>query len=253
MLKVITILVTVLALAAGAALAEEVEFKTSDGFVLKGEYQGARPGAPTVLLMHQLGSDHREFKGLAALFAEAKVNVLSYDARGHGESVWKSGKKVTYKQFDDQAFAAMTKDIDAALAFLKENKGLDGAPVGLVGSSIQSSTALLYASNHPEITTLTMLSPGIGYHNIDTAGPMKEYGKRPVFIAVSRGDEYSAESAANLVDMASGTKRIEVMDGPAHGVAMFAKNPKLSRLVVDWTTARLAEATPKGKKQGGGK
>ncbi len=223
-----------------AAGAEKVSFDTSDGFFLKGEYYPGKAGGPVVLLLHQLGSTHSDFTALAKLLQSKGMNALAYDARGHGESTMKGGKKVTYKDFDRRDFLNMTEDIAASLRFLKEKKGVDNTPVGIVGASIQSTTGLIFAASHPEVRALVLLSPGLGYHDIDTLKPMKEYGKRPVFIVAGEDDLYSFESANELNKAAVGEKKLEVyINNAGHGAQMFPKAPELPLHIADWLSTHL--------------
>ncbi len=229
------------AFAAGGKV-EHVAFTTQDGFFLKGDYYPGRPGGPVVLLLHQLGSTRADYAGLARLLQSRGMNALAYDARGHGESTIKGGepvRTVTWEDFSNRDFLDMTKDITAALKFLREKKGVGKAPVGIVGASIQSSTALVYAASHPEVKALALLSPGLGYHDIDTLRPMKRYGRRPVFIAASEEDTYSLESAKRLDNIASGDKKFEIYRGAGHGAKMFPNAPMLPAHIADWLSAHL--------------
>jgi pimeloyl-ACP methyl ester carboxylesterase len=226
--------------AAKPASAQQVTFTTTDGFILKGTLYPGRPGAPIILLLHKLGSNRSEFTALAKLLQERGFNTLEYDARGHGESTaTKDGRNLTYETFSTADFENMTLDIDAALKFLRGEKKIKNAPVGIVGASIQSSTGLLYASKHPEVRALVMLSPGLSYHDIDTVGPMKVYGPRAVFIAASIEDSYSYKSAKELYETARGPKKKEILSDAGHGVDMFRKEVGLPGKISDWLMANL--------------
>ncbi len=219
---------------------EAVSFKTRDGYELKGDwFPAVGKGAPVALLLHQLGTNRSEMLGLAKVLQQKGISALAYDARGHGESTAKDGKKVTYESFQKQDFEDMTLDIDAALAFLRQQKKTGKVPAAIVGASIQSSTGLIYASKHPDIKALVMLSPGLDYHGIDTAGPMQAYGKRPVFIASSIEDAASYKASKDLEKIAEGPKkRVTISDG-GHGAAMFRKDPRLMEEVAGWLKGEL--------------
>ena len=217
---------------------QEITVRTPDGWLLRGTYYPGKPGSPLILLMHKLGSNRSEFAGLAKALNERGYNVAAWDARGHGESTSLNGEKVTFESFSDKDFENMTVDIAAVLKYLHQ-KGVGQGPIGLVGASIQSSTGLLYAAKHPEVKALVLLSPGLGYHNIDTTRPMKEYGDRPVFMAASTEDEASYESVKTLEQLAAGPKKIVILTDAGHGAQMFQKDPKLLVQVTDWLTANL--------------
>ncbi len=216
------------------AAATQVSFKTADGFTLVGEFYRGMPGKPAVLLLHQLGTDHTEFTGLAQQLQARGFNVLAYDARGHGKSTKKDGQSVSWESFDQAGFLDMTKDIEAALKFLREKEKISVARVGIVGASIQSSTGLIYASTHPAVRALVMLSPGLSYHGLDTTAPMKLYGDRPAFFAASTEDAPSYEAAGVLSHMAKGPKELEILSNAGHGAAMFKKEPGLQDKVTAW-------------------
>jgi pimeloyl-ACP methyl ester carboxylesterase len=217
---------------------QEITVQTPDGWHLRGTYYPGKPGSPLILLMHKLGSNRSEFIGLAKALNARGYNVAAWDARGHGESTWLDGKRVTYESFSDKDFENMTIDIAAVLKYLRQ-KGVGNGPIGLVGASIQSSTGLLYAAKHPEVKALVLLSPGLSYHNIDTTRPMKEYGARPVFMAASTEDEASYESVKRLEQIAAGPKKTVILTDAGHGAQMFQKDPKLLVQVTDWLTANL--------------
>ncbi len=217
----------------------EITVHTPDGWTLHGTYYPGKTGRPIILLMHKLGSDRSEFIGLAGALNAKGYNVAAYDARGHGESVFKNGEKITFESFSDKDFEDMTIDIGAVLKYLRQSGAGNKAPVGLVGASIQSSTGLIYAARHPDVKALVMLSPGLAYHNIDTTLPMKEYGKRPVFFAASREDAASCAAVGELYKLAQGKKKEIILSDAGHGAQMFQGDPKLLAQVVDWLDANL--------------
>lgn len=217
-----------------ASYVEEARFLTVDGYELAGSYYQGKSGASAVLLLHQLGSDKGEMQGLAYELQGRGFNVLLYDARGHGQSVMKAGRKVTWKSFSDRDFEDMALDIDAAVWYLEGRTGQSATKLGIVGASIQSSTGLVYASRHDSVKALVMLSPGLDYRGIDTIGPMGLYSGRPLFMVASRGDERSAEAMDRLGFIAGGKAKVFLLDGKAHGVSMLGTFPGLPDKVANW-------------------
>jgi len=222
-----------------ASYVEDARFLTVDGYELAGSYYQGTTGAPSVLLLHQLGSDRGEMQGIAYELQGRGFNVLAYDARGHGQSVMKAGRKVTWKSFGDRDFEDMALDIDAAVWYLEGRTGQRAAKLGIVGASIQSSTGLLYASRHDSVKALVMLSPGLDYRGIGTIGPMGLYSGRPLFMAASRGDERSADAMDRLGFIAGGKAKVFLLDGKAHGVSMFGTYPALPGKVASWLRKNL--------------
>jgi pimeloyl-ACP methyl ester carboxylesterase len=238
---VVWIAVVLLAAVMGSSAAhasEEVSFTTDDGFKLVGDFYDAGAGAPVVILLHQLGSDRSEMRSFISLLTNNGFTVLAYDARGHGQSTEKNGKTVSWKDFGDYDFADMGLDISAAVDFLDLREGR-GYKLGLLGSSIQSSTALVYAANHEDVAALVMLSPGLDYKGIDTRGPMSLYSGRPVFMAASNGDQTSFESMTALKVLAGDKCIAYEVNGDAHGVALCDSDPTLNLKIEDWLARQL--------------
>lgn len=92
------------------------------------------PGPP-VLLLHGLAGHLGEWDDLAARWESSGRRVVSYDARGHGEST---------RRPPSVSRAAHVED---AVTLLRE---LDLAPAILVGQSLGGHTAMLLAADHPE-------------------------------------------------------------------------------------------------------
>jgi pimeloyl-ACP methyl ester carboxylesterase len=62
-------------------------WRAADGLSLAGEVTGA-VGCPTVVLLHGGGQTRHSWAGAASALVSAGYRVISYDARGHGESDW---------------------------------------------------------------------------------------------------------------------------------------------------------------------
>lgn len=96
---------------------------TSDGLVLRGRWRQAERPRATVVVAHgfSAGRDEPAIVALAADLLESGYNVLTYDARGHGESEGRSG-------------VGSVEHLDVASA--AHRAGVEGAPVVLVGISM---------------------------------------------------------------------------------------------------------------------
>jgi pimeloyl-ACP methyl ester carboxylesterase len=219
---------------------ENVSYPASDGFAINATYIRGEAGAPLVLLLHQLGSDRLEYGALAGELNGRGMHILMPDARGHGESVKRDGVETYWDGFGDDEFESMRLDIEAALGYARHELGLQGARLGIVGSSIQSSTALLYSENDDKVGALVLLSPGLAYRGIDTARPMRGYSGRPVFMAASEGDARSRDAVRELAPLAGRASECRIADGTAHGVGMFESDPRLMKDIADWLEDRLS-------------
>jgi uncharacterized protein len=104
----------------GAAY-EEVEFRTSDGLLLKGWYIHSRNGAAVISFPGRAASQKR-----AKLLARHGYGVLLFDRRGEGES-----------EGDPNLFGWQgERDIHAAVAFLQGRPDVDPERIGGIGLSV---------------------------------------------------------------------------------------------------------------------
>jgi hypothetical protein len=104
----------------GAAY-EEVEFRTSDGLLLKGWYIESRNGAAVISFPGRAGSQSR-----AKMLARHGYGVLLFDRRGEGES-----------EGDPNLLGWQgERDIHAAVKFLQSQPDVDPRRIGGIGLSV---------------------------------------------------------------------------------------------------------------------
>jgi dienelactone hydrolase len=100
---------------------EDVEFRTSDGLLLKGWYIESRNGAAVISFPGRASSQER-----AKLLAKHGYGVLLFDRRGEGES-----------QGDPNLFGWQgERDIHAAVAYLQTRPDVDSERIGGIGLSV---------------------------------------------------------------------------------------------------------------------
>src|SRR5438874_7319256 len=95
---------------------------------------GGAPGEPPIVLLHQSLARSEDWENIFPRLA-TRYRTIAYDARGHG----KSGRATDYTL---RAFA------DDALRVLRE---IAKAPAVLVGHSLGALTALIAASEAPDL------------------------------------------------------------------------------------------------------
>ena len=118
------------------AFGPEVTFRTSDGLDLRGWFR--RSDGPGIVIAHGGGGDRMGSLPHAEMLADEGFSVLVYDSRGRGES---EGKH-------NAVGWLWPRDIDAAVAFMRERVG---GRVGVVGLSTGADAALLAAEDNPDI------------------------------------------------------------------------------------------------------
>ncbi|MFL5840166.1 MAG: alpha/beta fold hydrolase, partial [Thermoleophilaceae bacterium] len=111
---------------------------------LEGERAGS--GVP-VILLHGLTATRRYVLMGSRYLARAGVELIAFDARGHGSS----GPAPDPRAYE---YADMVGDLETVVATA-------GTPVVLVGNSMGAATAAAYALEHPEhVAALVQITPG---------------------------------------------------------------------------------------------
>jgi pimeloyl-ACP methyl ester carboxylesterase len=221
--------------------ARDVDIPTEDGFTLRGTlHPGATPDAPAVVLVHQVGSARAEWATLVrALREEPALTVLTFDLRGHGESTRGPRGEVSFGGFDTDAWSATSADVAAAVGYL----GSPACPVhprriGLVGASIGATAAIRSAVGDRNLDPIVLLSPGRAYRGVDGILVATDLGPRSVLAVSARDEADSVETGAALARITHG--RARVVDGAAHGVALFAADETLLEAVTSFVREGLA-------------
>ena len=100
--------------------------RTQDEWNIAAFYRpAAEPEQKTVLLLHDIGKDHTAFAAFAEKIAEKGMGYLALDFRGHGGSTkyGSAQEPVLYNSFAkegvDNDYNKMTRDVDAAMEYLK--------------------------------------------------------------------------------------------------------------------------------------
>ena len=104
-----------------------IQFEGRDGNRLSGERVGD-PSAPPLILMHGGGQTRHAWAGTALRLAAAGYHVVSYDARGHGDSTWSDS--------GDYTPDALIDDLRAVVRTFPESPVLIGASMGGMTSMV---------------------------------------------------------------------------------------------------------------------
>lgn len=217
-----------------------------DGLVLKGTLympDGAKESPPVIILLPMMANDRSSWGEFPKKLMVAGYAVLALDQRGHGESVWKGKKKVSYTQFSNSEFAKMVTDLDAVMENLYRQRVLDTSRVAIFGASIGANVALVYASKHSNVKPVVLLSPGLDYRGLATEDAAASYGKRPALIVVSKGDGYAALSSQQLAEKIGASATLKIYEGSQHGTRLFAEQKEFAPFLFGWITANFPVAT----------
>lgn len=126
-------------------------------------YEHHRRGAPTVVLLHEMGGALESYDDLLARLG-ARWSILRYDQRGAGLS--------------DRITGPLSVDMPAAdLKALLDGLNIDG-PVAVVGAAVGAAVAIRFASRYPQkVNALALLAPSTGLIAGRSAATMEKIKK----------------------------------------------------------------------------
>jgi dipeptidyl aminopeptidase/acylaminoacyl peptidase len=134
---------------------EDVEFLTTDGLTLRGWFIPAgRADAPGVVYAPATRHDQRSGVSLAPAFHGAGYHMLLFSYRGHALS---DGKKGHFTYGD-----AESRDVDAAVQFLSQSKGI--RRIGVIGHSAGAVSSIMSAARNPLVGAVVAVAP---YNSVD--------------------------------------------------------------------------------------
>lgn len=229
-------------LIAQPALADDVQLRTADGLQLHGIHEPVAGATRGVLLVHGEGRTANDWKFLQGKLEHNGFSSLAIDLRGHGGSQVPAGDAQS-----DEAFQAMTADVTAGLAFLREH---GASELMIVGADLGANLALGAGSDVPEVRNAVLLSPGLKIHGLRADAALKAWGDRPVLMVVSNDDPYAAKSALLLEAQARGPKHLEIYAAAGKGATMLNREPACEGLVMSWLLGSHALQTEQARSAG---
>ena len=120
---------------------ENIYFKTEDGVTLKGWFIPNPDSDKTIILMHGWGMNRGDIFRNTNFLYDLGYNLMYFDFRALGESGG-SVSSIGYLE---------TKDLQAAIKFLKETRAYACEKIGLYGLSMGGMVAICEAAHNKEI------------------------------------------------------------------------------------------------------
>jgi uncharacterized protein len=137
----------------GGADYEDVTFESSDGLELEGWYIPSKNGAAVIAFPGRSGP-----RKPARFLASHGYGVLLFDRRGEGNS-----------EGDPNSLGwGGTKDLDGAVAFLRERPDVDPERIGGIGLSVGGEMMLQFAAETDDLKAV--VSEGAGIRSVREAG-----------------------------------------------------------------------------------
>ena len=226
-----------LASLAAASSRTDLDIVGSDGVKLRATYTSPGEPGPAMLLIHQCNMDRSAWNDLTGKLVEAGIHVLSMDLRGFGES---PGEPLGSREAFQTLMQKSPGDVDAALAVLLDQEGVDGERVGAGGASCGAMLTADLPSRNAAVKTLMLLSGPPSETAVEHIANTPELA---VFVAATTGDTVTPGVADALRSAVEGSKNksstAKILEGTEHGLPMFAKNPELGPELLGWLTSQL--------------
>ena len=194
-----------------------VRFRASDGKPVKGVYRPAGAGAAAVVLVNGLVGGPDQWDAFTPYLHDAGFATLAFDGRGGVDE------------------AELVKEVGGAVAFLRRRRDVDAGRLGIVGSSVGASTAVL-AMTGPErrrLRAAVALSPPAA-PVLDALAQNDRYHPRNVLFM---SDHREQASVKPLTRGAIGS-RMAVSELVGHGVALLESDAN-RRIALDWLEQHL--------------
>ncbi len=217
-----------------AGEAHRVEYTTSDGVVIIGDYwmpKDANTPAPAVILLHMYRSDRSAWRPLISALEDAGFAIMAIDMRGHGESIKPEDRKLEkrVRERDPVLFRAMHRDVFGAYRWLQQRPEVDLSRLAIVGASVGCSVALDYAVRDKSVDTIVLMTPGENYLGVDSVEDIKQYGRRPVLMLTSEEERPNGPQA--LSELAKQAELKTYTKSSIHGTRMFGKVPGVRQYI----------------------
>ena len=193
-----------------------VRFSATDGEPVEGTFRPAGDAAPAVILVNGLVGGPDQWDAFAPALHDAGFASLAYEGRG--------GVDVT----------GLAREVAGAVAFLRTREDVDPRRLGIVGSSVGASAAVL-AMTGPDgrrLRAAVALSPRA--ESVLDAVARRAYHPRNVLFV---SDQREAPTVERLVRGAAGS-RLVVTEAVGHGVAQLESAAQRD-VVLDWLAEHL--------------
>ncbi len=154
--------------------------------------------APAVLLLPAEGGKKEDWLPLATRLRQEGYGVLALD----------------WSEHDPVDREALLADARAGFEFLRAQKKVDAARIGLVGAELGATVALDFAAREPLARLVVLASPG--WTDSD-AGSMRDYGARPLLLLAVEEHTTAADATRRLAAAAQGEVTIRFLPGSLVG------------------------------------
>lgn len=158
---------------------------------------------PGVVVCHGYTADKSTMIDIAIEIASRGMFVLTFDFRGHGQSLW---GVPSYPRPSMAYLDTLGEDVTVALTYLRSLPQVNTSQIGLVGHSMGANTITRFSYRYPELVNATVA--------IGTGGPevlfVNETNPPNLLIVVGLFDLITEASALNFLHQACNDSTVEV-------------------------------------------
>jgi dienelactone hydrolase len=198
-----------------------VSFPAADGRTVTAlQVDALQRPAPAVVFVPMLGRGKEDWLATADRFAAANITALAVDLPG------------TSLPADAEELPGWRTVVSGAVDYLFNRA--DVRAVGVAGASLGANLAALAAAGDSRVSSMALISPSLDYRGVRIESALAQYGGRPALLLASRGDPYAARSVRELALAGEGLREQHWSDTAAHGTVLLAREPDLTRVLVDW-------------------
>jgi len=221
-----------------SAVPNTLRLETKDGVILFGIYEKVPDAPAVVILLPMLSKTKATWAKMQEALTENGYSSIALDLRGHGESISKKGREISWSGFSNKDFQKMPLDVEAVYDFLTKKEGFRPEQIFIFGASIGANTALKFAAEKRSLGGVVLLSPGLDYRGIETVPAAKKYGNRPIYYAVSSEDLASFEAVGHLSQLTPNNTVVKLYNA-GHGTVMLEKDEILLSRIILWLTDEI--------------
>ncbi|HTW85161.1 MAG TPA: hypothetical protein VMD91_13920 [Candidatus Sulfotelmatobacter sp.] len=212
-------------------------FLTEDSVHIRGTYvESHAESGLTAILVHDADGDRHGWDPYLPLFRTRGWNVLSFDLRGHGESVRQDMRHALLKAdpFDLTSSHVHPADVRAAVAFAARQPKHEAGRVALIGAGFGADLA--YAGAGRGWGGVTTVCISLDEARARALGGAGAFAPRSCYLLYGGDDAVSAESAGAFTSVAGPPSEVFVYAATSSaGLALWAeRQPEILARAIAW-------------------